>query len=103
MVNKMSLFDKAINRKNKKINKYVKKLVRKAKLEIRKTIRYGKLKTEINIGQLKTIAIPVDLVDEIYCRTIKNINDYYNGEVHAELSRFGNGQYKWIKINIVKA
>lgn len=98
----MSLFSEAIDRRNKKINKYVKKFVRKVNRAIKIAARDGKLKVEMSLNAADIYDVPPDLVDDVYERTVRIVEAYYNGEVDVVISNYGPGRCKLIKATIVK-
>lgn len=98
----MSLFAEASDRRNKKINKYVRRFVRAIKWEIRGTARDGRFYAEMNLNRAGLYNIPADLVGDVYERTVNAINDYFNGEVEAKIRFYGPGKYKSIEATIVK-
>lgn len=99
----MSLFTESNNRRNKIVNKYVKKVVKVMKYEIKKTVRKGGLSTELRIDNIGIYNLPEGMTDEIYERSKNELNNYYNGEVKVEIGLTGyEMKYKILNATIVK-
>lgn len=98
----MSLFGKTIDRRNRIINRYANRFVRRIRWELFKTSWKGELSTEMSLRNADIYEVPSGLTGEGYKRTAEILNNIYKGEVNAEVLLYAKNNYRGIKVTIVK-
>lgn len=97
----MQLFLLVTKKREKIINRAVKRLVRVAKHHIKNEAKKGILHSELVIEEAEIYDLPEDMYDTVYQFSADILNAYYKGEVNVE---FKNSEmsYKRLEATILK-